>query len=78
MGLLKETAPRIMRVTTMFNPATAPGGGLHFLRLAEAAAPSLAVELNAGPVHDVAEIACRCRRRARANRRTSSLMSIAS
>ena len=26
------------------------------MRLAEAAAPSLAVELNAGPVHDVAEI----------------------
>jgi putative ABC transport system substrate-binding protein len=40
----------------MFNPATAPGGGSQFLRLAEAAARSLAVELNAGPVHDVAEI----------------------
>src|SRR5262245_4498548 len=40
----------------MFNPATAPGGGLHFLRLAEAAAPSIAVELSAGPVHDVAGI----------------------
>jgi hypothetical protein len=40
----------------MFNPATAPSGGLHFLRLAEAAAPSLGIELNAFPFHDVAEI----------------------
>ena len=56
LGLLKEITPRITRVTAMFNPATAPSGGLHFLRLAEAAAPSLAVELDAGPVHDVAEI----------------------
>ena len=56
LGLLKEIAPHITRATAMFDPATAPGGGSHFLRLAEAAAPSLAVELNAGPVHDVAEI----------------------
>jgi ABC-type uncharacterized transport system substrate-binding protein len=56
LGLLKEIAPGIAGVTAMFNPATAPGGGLHFLRLAEAAAPSIAVELKAGPVHDVAEI----------------------
>jgi len=56
LGLLKEIAPGIARVTAMFNPATAPAGGLHFLRLAEAAAPSIAVELKAGPVHDVAEI----------------------
>jgi hypothetical protein len=51
LGLLKEMAPRITRVTAMFNPATAPSGGSQFLRLAGAAAPSLAVELNAGPVH---------------------------
>jgi len=56
LGLLKEIAPGIARVTAMFNPATAPGGGLHFLRLAEAASSSIAVELKAGPVHDVAEI----------------------
>jgi putative tryptophan/tyrosine transport system substrate-binding protein len=56
LELLKEIAPHLTRVTAMFNPATAPGGGLNFLRLAKAAAPSLAVELNAGPVRDVAEI----------------------
>ena len=56
MGLLKEIAPGIERVTVMFNPVTAPGGGSYFLRLAEAAAQSIAVELRAGPVHDVAEI----------------------
>jgi ABC-type uncharacterized transport system substrate-binding protein len=40
----------------MFNPVTAPSGGLDFLRLVEAAAPSLAVEVSAARVHDVAEI----------------------
>src|SRR5262249_37512829 len=45
LGLLKEIAPGIARATAMFNPATAPAGGLHFLRLAEAAASSIAVEL---------------------------------
>src|SRR5262249_15400849 len=59
LSLLKEIAPSVTRVTVMFNPATAPGGGLgaNFLRLAEAAAPSIGlVEVKAGPVHDVAEI----------------------
>src|SRR5262249_10787864 len=56
LGLLKEIAPGIARVTAMFNPATAPSGGLPYLRWAEAAAPSMAVELKSGPVHDVAEI----------------------
>ena len=56
LELLKEIAPRITRVTVMFNPATAPGGGSYFLRLLEAAAPSFAVEVSAGRVHDVAEI----------------------
>jgi ABC-type uncharacterized transport system substrate-binding protein len=56
LGLLKEIAPGIARVTAMFNPATTSGAGLNFLRLAEAAAPSTAVELQAGPVHDVVEI----------------------
>jgi putative ABC transport system substrate-binding protein len=54
--LLKEIAPGIVRVTAMFNPTTSPGSGLYFLRLAEAAASSLAIELKASPVHDVAEI----------------------
>ena len=56
LGLIKEIAPGIARVTVMFNPATVSGGGLHFLRLAETAAQSIAVELKAGPVHDAAGI----------------------
>jgi putative ABC transport system substrate-binding protein len=56
LGLLKEIAPGIARVTAVFNPETAPGGRLHFLRLAKAAAPSIGIELNAGPVHDVGGI----------------------
>jgi putative ABC transport system substrate-binding protein len=56
LELLKEIAPRVARVTLLFNPATAPGGGMHFMRLVEAAAPSFAVEVSAGRVHDVADI----------------------
>src|SRR5262245_43899532 len=56
LELLKEIAPRMTRVTVMFNPATAPGGGSYFLRLVEAAAPSFAVKVSAAPVHNVAEI----------------------
>jgi ABC-type uncharacterized transport system substrate-binding protein len=33
LELLKEIVPRVVRVTVMFNPATAPGGGLQFLAL---------------------------------------------
>ena len=41
----------------MFNPATAPyKGGSDFLRVAEAAAPSVGVKVSAAPVHDVADI----------------------
>jgi putative tryptophan/tyrosine transport system substrate-binding protein len=56
LGLLKEIAPGTVRVTAMFNPTTSPGGGSHFLRLAQAAASSIAIELNASPVNDVAGI----------------------
>jgi len=56
LQLLKEIAPRVVHVTAMFNPATTSGGGLHFLHLAEAAAASMAIQLKAGPVHDVAGI----------------------
>jgi putative tryptophan/tyrosine transport system substrate-binding protein len=56
LELLKEIAPGIVRVTVMFNPTTSPGGGLYFLRLAEAAAASIAIELKATAVHDVADI----------------------
>jgi putative ABC transport system substrate-binding protein len=54
--LLKEIAPAIVRVTMMFNPATAPNSGLDFFHFAEAAAPSAGVQLNAARVHDAADI----------------------
>ena len=36
--------------------STSRAGGLYFLRLAEAAASTVAIDLKASPVHDVAEI----------------------
>ena len=56
LELLKEIAPGIRRVTAMFNPITSPGGGLYFLRAAEAAAASIPIEFKTSAVHDVAEI----------------------
>jgi ABC-type uncharacterized transport system substrate-binding protein len=56
LELLKEIAPGVKRVAIMFNPDTAPGGGLYFLRPFEAAAPSFAVEPIAAPVHDDSDI----------------------
>lgn len=56
LQLLKEVAPRVVRVSLMFNPATAPGGGLNYVRLAEAAAPSVGVQVSAAKVHDVGDI----------------------
>ena len=54
--LLKEIAPGLARVTVMFNPATAPGGGLDFFRGTEADASSIGIEVSATRVHDVAGI----------------------
>jgi putative tryptophan/tyrosine transport system substrate-binding protein len=56
LQLLKEVAPRVVRVSLMFNPATAPGGGSNYVRLAEAAAPSVGVQVSAAKVHDVGDI----------------------
>ena len=56
LELLKEIAPHITKVAVMFNPKTAPGGGLYFMRIVEAAAPSLAVDVSTAVVHDIAEI----------------------
>jgi putative ABC transport system substrate-binding protein len=56
LQLLKEIAPGLARVTLMFNPVTTPGGGSDFLRMAEAAASSMGIEVKAARVHDVAEI----------------------
>ena len=57
LQLLKEIAPNVAHTTVIFNRATAPyGGGLNFLRVAEAAAPSVGVKVSAAPVHDVTDI----------------------
>jgi putative tryptophan/tyrosine transport system substrate-binding protein len=56
LQLLKDVVPSIARVTLMFNPATAPGGGSDFVRFAEAAASSMGIEVKTARVHDVAEI----------------------
>jgi putative tryptophan/tyrosine transport system substrate-binding protein len=47
--LLKEIAPRVVRVAFLFNPATATYAE-YYLNLFKAAAPSFAVEAIAAPV----------------------------
>ena len=55
MELLKEIAPQVTRVATLFNPAMAPF--LEFwLRPFKAAAPSFGVEVIDAPVHDATEL----------------------
>jgi putative tryptophan/tyrosine transport system substrate-binding protein len=56
LEMLKEIAPRIVRVAVLFNPKTAPGGGSFFLGPFESVARSLAVEPIAARVSDAAEI----------------------
>jgi putative tryptophan/tyrosine transport system substrate-binding protein len=53
--LLKEIAPHVNRVAMLFNPATATYAD-YFLKPFKAAAPSLAMEAIAAPVHDSAEL----------------------
>jgi putative ABC transport system substrate-binding protein len=55
METLKQIAPSLRRVATIFNPETAPYYPL-YLRTMETAASSFAVELIAVEVHDDAEI----------------------
>jgi putative tryptophan/tyrosine transport system substrate-binding protein len=55
LGLLKEIAPHLDRVSLMFNPATAPYGP-GFLRSFETAAPSFAVKPIGALIRDSAEI----------------------
>jgi putative tryptophan/tyrosine transport system substrate-binding protein len=55
MELLKEIAPRTVRVALLFNPATAVAPQL-FISSIQAAAPSLAVQVAAAPVHANDEI----------------------
>ena len=53
--LLKEIAPRTMRMALLFNPATAPPLQFYVPSI-QAAASSFAVEVSTAPVHDKEEI----------------------
>jgi ABC-type uncharacterized transport system substrate-binding protein len=55
LELLKEIAPRVVRVAFLFNPATAPYSK-YFLSPLNAAAPSLGVKAIATPVADIAAL----------------------
>jgi ABC-type uncharacterized transport system substrate-binding protein len=55
LGLLKEVAPRVVRVGLLFNPNTTPYAN-YFLRSFEAAASSFAVEAIPTRVHDTSEL----------------------
>jgi ABC-type uncharacterized transport system substrate-binding protein len=55
LEVLKEIAPRVLRVGVIFNPETQPAYAT-FLRSIEAAAPSFAIEPIKTPVHSVSEI----------------------
>jgi len=54
--LLKKIAPRTTRVGVIFNPDTAPGGGVFFLKSVAASAPALQAEVLPFPVHNDEEI----------------------
>jgi putative tryptophan/tyrosine transport system substrate-binding protein len=55
LGLLKEIAPSVERVTILFNPDTAPQTKL-FLRSIDAAAKSFAITATAAPVRDESRV----------------------
>ena len=55
LQLLKEADPRISRIAAIYNPETAPYAGL-FLRSAQSAAPTLAVQIVDMPVRSDADI----------------------
>jgi putative tryptophan/tyrosine transport system substrate-binding protein len=55
VGLLKEIAPRTVRVAMLFNPATAPTPQL-YIHLIESVATSLAIQTSAAPVQAKDEI----------------------
>ncbi len=55
LQLLKEIAPRVVRIAFLFNPATAPYAEF-FLGPLKAAAPSVGVEVIASPVRDTSEL----------------------
>ena len=56
LQLLKEIAPRVDRVTVLFNPATAPYAAEFFLKPIKTAASSLAIEVITAPVRDTSDM----------------------
>ena len=56
LQLLKEIAPRVDRVTVLFNPATAPYAAEFFLKSIKTAASSLAIEVITAPVRDTSDM----------------------
>ena len=48
LALLREVAPRCTRAAIMFNPETAPGGGMYFLGSFEAAADAMKGQVDTG------------------------------
>jgi ABC-type uncharacterized transport system substrate-binding protein len=54
LSILREIAPSVSRVVAVFNPDTGPSE--QFMRAATTAAPSLALELIAGKVHNDADL----------------------
>ena len=55
LELLKEIAPRVVRVAVLFNPATATYAE-YWLNPLKAAAPSFALEVAVAPIHDASEL----------------------
>src|SRR5262249_43629706 len=55
LQLLKEIAPRVVRVGLLFNPKTAPYANF-YLRSLRAAASSFAMEAISSPVQDTSEV----------------------
>jgi len=56
LELLKEIAPRVVRVAIILNPATAAPHTESYFKSIEPAAQAVALEAFARPVHDVAEL----------------------
>jgi putative ABC transport system substrate-binding protein len=56
VSMLRELTPQIARVATMYNPASAPGGGMAFLPAFNEVATQYNIEPVAIKVHNAAEI----------------------
>jgi putative tryptophan/tyrosine transport system substrate-binding protein len=55
LELLKEIAPRVVRVAVLFNPATAPYAE-YWLNPLKTAAPSFGFEVTLAPIYDASEL----------------------